>query len=149
MKDRQIQQIPLQMRVPFVSAVLHCISMTGIVFLRSSFGYSYLRPRSVFFAFAWAFILFFIYAWKEKGVWQEYRLMCFYGATAIALYLTHLLIAFFRELFRGGSHDNDSGTPHTFRILKIMGKPRTPHFEMKWHIWVQPILVFLAGLFLG
>lgn len=149
MKDRQIQQSPLQMRVPFVSAALHCISMTVIVFLRSSFGYSYLRPKSVFFAFAWAFVLFFIYAWKEKDVWQEYRLMCLYGAAAIFLYLTHMIRAFFGELFRGGAHDNDSGTPHTLRVLRMLGRPCTPQFEMKWHIWVEPIFVFLTGLFLG
>ncbi|MCW0219391.1 MAG: hypothetical protein OJI67_13785 [Prosthecobacter sp.] len=123
--------------------------MTVLVFLRSSFGYSYLRPKSVFFAFSWAFVLFFVYARYEKEVWAEYGLMCLYGAAAVALYLIHLLTAFFRELFRDGTHDHDSGTPHTLRLLRALGRPGTARFEMLWHIWVEPAFVFFAGLFLG
>jgi hypothetical protein len=149
MKDRQIQQRPLQMRIPFVSAILHCVSMTVVVFLRSSFGYAYLRPKSVFFAFSWAFFLFFIYAWKEKEVWAQYWLMCLYSAAAITLYVLHLLTSFFLELFRGGEHDYDSGTPHTLRILRYFDQPTTPLFEMNWHIWVEPGFVLFSGLFLN
>lgn len=148
MKDRQVEQSPPQMRVPIVSAVLHCVSMTVIVFLRSSFGFVYLRPKSVFFAFSWAFVLFFIYAWNEKHIWAEYSVMSLYGLAAVTLYFVHLLTAFFRELYRGGAHDNDSGTPHTIRALRIFGKPITPLFEKNWHIWAEPVFVLLSGLML-
>lgn len=149
MKDRQIQQSPLQMRIPFVSAILHCVSMTVSVFLRSSFGYAYLRPKSVFFAFSWAFVLFFIYSWNEKEVWAQYWLMCLYSLAAITLYLVHLLTAFFLELFRGGEHDHDSGTPHTLRVLRFFGRSPSPLFVMNWHIWAEPAFVLFSGLFLN
>lgn len=148
MKDRQVEQSPPQMRIPIVSAVLHCVSMTVIVFLRSAFGFVYLRPKSVFFAFSWAFVLFFIYAWHEKQVWAGYSIVCLYGMAAVALYFIHLLTAFFRELYRGGEHDHDSGTPHTLRLLRMFGRPVTPLFEKNWHIWAEPLLVLLAGLML-
>ena len=146
MKDRQVEQSPPQMRIPFVSAALHCVSMTVIVLLRSSFGFVYLRPKSVFFAFSWAFALFFIYAWYEKAVWAEYRILCLYGVVAVSLYFVHLLTAFFRELYRGGEHDHDSGTPHTIRLLRVFGRTPTPLFEMNWHLWVEPLVVLFSGL---
>ncbi len=148
MKDRQIEQSPPQLRIPFLSAFLHCVSMTVIVFLRSSFGFAYLRPKAVFFVFSWAFGLFCFYAWHEQAVWSSWWLTCFYGAAAIGLYLLHLLIAFFRELYRKGMHDHDSGTPHFLRILRLKAKPRGPLFEMNWVLWVEPSFVLLAGLVL-
>ena len=146
MKDRQVDQSPPQMRIPFISAALHCVSMTVIVLLRSSFGFSYLRPKSVFFAFSWAFVLFSIYAWYEKPVLAEYRIMCLYGLSAIAFYWVHFLIAFFRELYSEGTHDNVSGTPHTIRLLRMLGRTPTPLFEKNWHIWAEPLFVLFGGL---
>ena len=146
MKDRQGEQSPPQTRIPFISVTLHCVSMTVIVLMRSSFGFVYLRPKSIFFAFSWAFVLFSIYAWYEKPVWVEYRIMCVYGLAVITLYFLHLLIAFFRELYRGGEHDHDSGTPHTIRLLQMLGRTPTPLFEKNWHIWVEPVFVLFSGL---
>ena len=148
MKDRQVEQSPPQLRIPFLSATLHCISMTAIVALRSSFGYAYLRPKSVFFAFSWAFVLFFIYAWNEPRVWPAYRVFCLSGAVVVALYVIHLATAFFRELYRNGEHDNYSGTPHGLRIIRWSGKAVTPLLEMNWHIWFEPALILLAALML-
>ena len=41
--------------IPLISPLLHCTAMTGLVFLRRNFGYAFLRPKAIFFAFTWAF----------------------------------------------------------------------------------------------
>lgn len=146
MKDRQVPSKPPQLRIPILSAVLHCVSMTVIVFLRSSFGYAYLSPKSVFFAFSWAFTLFCLYAWHEPGAWPRYWLLCVSGLAAIALYVAHLVTAFGRELYRSGEHDHDSGTPHALRLLRRAGKGTSAAFQRNWHVWSEPGMILLAGL---
>lgn len=146
MKDRQVQASPPQMRIPFISAILHCISITAIVFMRSAFGFAYLRPRSVFFAFSWAFALFFIYAWKEKLILGKYWAVCLYGLAVVALYYIHFFTAFFRELYRSGEHDNDSGTPHTIRFLRLSGKAPSVQFQIYWQVWFEPLFVLIGSL---
>lgn len=148
MKDRQVEQSPAQSRIPVVSAVLHCVSMTVIVFLRSSFGFGFLRPRSIFFAFAWAIILFSIYAWNEPTVWRQFWALCLFGLAAATLYFIHFFTAFFREIYREGAHDNDSGKPHSLRILGFLGRQASPKLQKNWHIWGEPLLVLVAGLLL-
>lgn len=148
MKDRQAPSKPPPLRIPILSAVLHCVSMTVIVFFRSSFGYAYLSPKSVFFAFSWAFTLFCIYAWHAPGAWPRYWLLCLSGLAAIILYVTHLITAFSRELYRTGAHDHDSGTPHALRLLRRAGKAASPAFRRNWHLWVEPGVVLLASLVL-
>lgn len=142
MKDRQIEQASGQARIPIVSAVLHCVSMTALVYLRSSFGFIYLRPKSVFFAFSWAFGLFAVYAWLQPEVWRDYRAALLFGLGAILLYSLHLLISFMRELHRTGEHDHYSGTSHA---LRWMGKTPGASAEMNLHLWWEPgVLLFAA-----
>ena len=100
MKDRQVPHTPAPPRIPFVSAVLHCVSMSVVVFLRSGFGYAYLRPRSIFFASSYAFGLFLIYAWNEPGVWEKTAEIRYYGLSVVGLYVLHLIAAFFGEFLR-------------------------------------------------
>src|SRR5690606_22769981 len=76
MKDRQAEPSPSQPRIPLLSTLLHCVSMTVVVFLRSGFGFAYFRPRSVFLAGIWAFALFTVYAWNEPAVWQWSASLC-------------------------------------------------------------------------
>ena len=73
MKDVQVPLAGGEQRIPILSPVFHCCAMTVIVFFRYSFGFEFLRPRSVFFAFSWAFVLFTVYAWNEPAVWAAYR----------------------------------------------------------------------------
>ena len=105
MKDRQIQSTGAQPSVPILSPILHWLAMPAIVFLRSRFGFSFLSPKSVFFAFVWAHLLFSIYAWIEQGVWFKYWAVASFGLGAAALYLLHLMLAFSREVGRQGKHD--------------------------------------------
>jgi hypothetical protein len=147
MKDKQITAPGTEPRIPVVSATVHCIAMTVLVFLRSSFGFAYLSPKSVFFAFSWAFILFTIFAWNEPAVWRQYRSVCLFGMAAAALYWMQLLGAFLRELYRKGEHDHYSGRSHALRIISGAGT-QGALAEMNLHLWAEPAAVLLTGLVL-
>ena len=145
MKDKQVEPPSGQARIPVISPVLHCVSMTVLVYLRSTFGFAYLRPKSVFLAFSFSFILFSIYAWMEAGAWPHYRTLCVFGLGSITLYLLHLLFAFSRELYRRGEHDQYSGRSHLARIIR-RGQGTLPSFEMHLHLWAEPGAVLITGL---
>ena len=146
MRDRQVEIPTGQARIPLVSALLHCVSMSVLVYLRSSFGFVYLRSKSVFFAFSWALLLFTIYAWNEPPVWQEYRFVCVFGIGSVALYWFHLTISFVRELNRKGEHDRYSGRSHPFRLMRLWGSVATPRAEMIQHLWVEPAAVLISAV---
>ena len=148
MKDKQVEPPSGQPRIPFFSAAIHCVAITAIVYLRSSFGFAYLRPKSVFFAFTWAFVLFTIFAWMEPPIWRQYRAVCVFGAGAAALYWVHLLTAFLRELYHRGEHDHYSGTSHVLRIMRRPGRPQPRFFEMNLHLWAEPAAILFVALFL-
>ncbi len=146
MKDRQVEQSPAALRIPIISTLLHCVAMTVIVFLRSGFGYAYLRPKAVFFAFSWAFTLFTAYSWIEPGKWYANGSLCLYGMATIALYWLQLSWTFATELRGNATHDNDSGNPHTLRILGWCGAQPSPAVRNFWVIWVEPVIVLLAAI---
>jgi hypothetical protein len=145
MKDRQIQLDGGEPRIPFVSAALHCVAMTVLVFLRSSFGFVYLRPKSVFFAFSWAFVLFSIYAWNEPDVWSEYRPVCIFGAAAMSLYWIHLFVALSGQWREKGPHDRYSGDSSALRLMRRAGLSPTASLERRLHLWAEPAAVLVAA----
>lgn len=146
MKDRQVEQTLAMLRIPVISTLLHCVAMTVIVFLRSGFGYAYLRPKAIFFAFSWAFTLYSAYSWIEPGKWRMNSVLCIYGMAAIALYWLHLIVTFVTELLGTATHDNDSGKPHTLRILGWFGFRAPPAVRNFWVTWVEPAVVLIAAL---
>jgi hypothetical protein len=148
MKDRQMPLDGGEPRIPVLSAALHCAAMTDLVFLRSSFGFVFLQPKSVFFAISWAFVLFAIYAWCEAEVWTAYRAACFFGAAAMLLYWTHLAQAFARELGEKGRHDRYSGTSTALRILRLVGMSTSDRAERAFQLWGEPSVVLLAAFIL-
>lgn len=145
MKDRQVESTPAQLRIPFLSAALHLVSMTAIVFLRYSFGYAYLRPKAVFFAFSWAFSLFSIFAWQEKTVWASNRALCIFGMAAVLLYWSHLTVSYVRELCGTGKHDNDSGTPIPFGLPFLRLQDPGPEAFLKWKMLAEPAIILVAA----
>ena len=148
MKDKQIPLSNAEPRIFLVSAVLHCVCMTGLVFLRSSFGFGYLRPKSVFFAFSWAFILYAIYAWVTESVWREHRALIVFGASALCLYWLHLIIALIREWTESGEHEQYSGIPHPIRLMRLAGWTASTNLEANLRLWGEPATVLvLAVLF--
>ena len=145
MKDRQVDQSGQQARIPLLSAALHCVAMTGIVFLRSSFGYLYLRSKSVFLVFSWAFVLFSIYAWYQPGVWRAYGPVCVFGVAAVILYIVHLARAVVAQISKTAAHDQHSGTSHPVRLMRLLGKSPSPEFESKLHLWAEPGFILVAA----
>lgn len=148
MKDRQIQSAGAQPSVPIISPVLHWIAMPAIVFLRSRFGYSFLSPKSVFLAFGWASLLFFIFAWEEQGTWRSMWAVALFGVVASALYAAHLGAAFWRERERKGKHDFYSGTSHLLRVPGFSQNRGNQQFETVLHLWIEPAVILVVAVFL-
>ncbi len=146
MKDKQVEPASTQARIPLLSAVLHCVSMPALVFLRVSFGFAYLGPKSVFFAFSWALVLFTIYAWNEAETWQDYHAVVFFGAGAGALYWIHLLTAIGREFGPDAEHDTFSGKSHLLRLGRSFGVATTSKAEAIVHTWIEPAAILLAAV---
>lgn len=155
MKDLQAER-SAPGRIPFISPLLHCAAMPALVYLRSSFGYVFLRPKSVFFAFSWAFVLFCAYAWAEEGMWEKHRSPCLFGAGALLLYWGHLFVAMSQQLYRRGEHDQYSGTSHLLRLLRALGMVglesrlgmTSTKTEKHLQLWGEPLLVLLAATLL-
>lgn len=145
MKDRQIQSQGAQPSVPLLSPVLHWLALPAIVYLRSGFGFSFLSPKSVFLSFVWATVLFFIYAWLERGAWAKNWAIALFAGGASALYVIHLLAAFNRETRKQGKHDFYSGTSHLLRMPGFSQNRGNARFETVLHLWIEPALVFVAA----
>ncbi len=146
MKDVQMPRDGGEQRIPLLSPLSHCCAMTVLVFLRSSFGFNYLRPRSVFFALSWAFTLFAIYAWNEPDVWSAYHRVCIFGIAAMALYWTHLALAFSNEWTKNWRHDRHTGNSHILQILRLAGVQNAGRLEGDIHLWAEPALVLAIAV---
>jgi hypothetical protein len=142
MKDRQVQIDDTSGFIPIVSPVLHFIAMTGVVFLRSSFGIVYLRHKSVFLVFGYAQILFTVYAALEPGVFQRYRGEVIFGTAAALLYMLHLFIAVIRATRVTGEHDLYSGTSHLLRFTRN----RSEAAELRMQLGFEPALIWIVAI---
>jgi hypothetical protein len=145
MDDTLIQR-PAPTPIPVLSPTLHCVAMTAFVYLRTSFGYTFLRPKSVFIAFSWAFMLGVIIAWNEPPIWREYRAVCIFGTGAVILYCSHLWIAFSREWRKRGEDDPYPGTLRTQRLARLFGFPAVAEETLRF--WVEPGIVAFLSLVL-
>ncbi len=148
MKDQQIAATSTEPRIFLVSPVLHCVSMTSLVYLRSSFGFGYLRPKSIFFAFSWAFVLFAIYAWLDANAWREYRAALRFGIGATVLYWLHLATAFRREWSEAAAHDNFSGVSHLERLPRRPKNFEHAVGEERIRLWGEPLITIAVALFI-
>ena len=122
--------------------------MTALVYLRSSFGFVFFRPKSVFFAFSWALLLFDIFAWNEPDRWREYRAVCIFGTGTVILYWLHLFTAISRELYRSGEDDHYSGASHGLRLAKFPGIGDAVS-EKNLHLWGEPAAVLVLAALLS
>jgi hypothetical protein len=134
-------------RIPLISPLLHCVAMPALVYLRSSFGYTLFRPRTIFFSLSVAVSVLDYIAWHEPELWREYRAVCVFGAGAVALYWLHFGVTFIREIYRKSEQDDYSGTPHALRVLKRFGFSG-PAVEMNVHLWLEPAAVLLVAAIL-
>ena len=143
MKDTHVDR-PAPGKIPVVSPVLHCVAMTALVYLRSSFGLALFRPRSIFFAFSFAVAVLDYIAWNEPDIWHAYRAACIFSAGAVALYWIHFGITFLCELYSSSENDDYSGASHAFRVLRSLGFS-SPVAEMNVHLWIEPATVLLVA----
>ena len=141
--DDAVNQRPTPTPIPVLSPALHCVSMTALVYLRTSFGYTFLRPKSVFFAFSWAFVLFFIMACNEPHIWREYRAVYIFGMGAVSLYWFQFSRTFSREWRKKAVDDNFPGLSHITRLPRRSGFP-TPNDETI-RLWAEPAAVLLVS----
>lgn len=146
MKDKQIAPASAEPSIFLVSAFLHFVSMTALVYLRYSFGYAFLRPKSVFFAFSWAFILYAIYAWIDGSAWQRHRAMLLFGCGSVILYWLHFAIAFRREWRGGGEHDRYGGRSWIDWLARLLGRSSALDGEGALQLWGEPVIVASAAM---
>lgn len=145
MKDRQINSSGTPQSIPVVSPVLHWLAMPAILTMRSSFGFAFLGPKSVFLAFSWASFLFLIYAWVQRGAWASYWALALFCAATSVLYVLHLAVAFTRETQQKGKHDFYSGTSHLLRVPGFSQNKGNASFETVLHLWIEPACVFVLA----
>jgi len=143
--DRQQSQGEANTRVPVISPVLHVIAMPALVYLRCRFGYSFLRPRSVFFILGYSMVLFTIYAFWNDARWSQYAPLCFFGMVAFVLYGLHWVIAFTQQIRGTAEHDQFSGKSNLVILLQAVGVHVDPDREWTFHWWVEPAFVALLG----
>lgn len=131
-------------RIPLISPALHCVAMTALVWLRTSFGYTMFRPRSILISFAVLVAAVDYIAWHEPDIWRQYRAVCLFGGGAVALYFVHFGITFVREFGRERDRERDdySGTSHAFRVLRIFGLSEAAP-ERNAQLWAEPVAVLL------
>lgn len=149
MKDRQAEASGQLNGIPFISPCLHCVAMTAIVFLRSSFGIIYLEPKAIFGAFCLLTGYFTFMVWYEPYLWENFWFFAHYFVAACLLYLGHLAIAIFRQTDKSAEHDQFSGTSHLLRLLPATasnGKGHSPPVEQATHLWLEPTSVFVVAL---
>lgn len=138
--DYQIHKKAPQPGIPVVSAVLHVISMTVVVFLRRRFGYSYLQYISTFVAITWGLLIFTGFAWasrNENTVWQHHKWLILFTTTSLVLFFIHLAIAYFGVYLRINPHDHEAG-----KSWLETGNPSDPAIT---HLLIEPLFVFSAG----
>jgi len=148
MKDRQSDVSGQQAHIPFISPILHWLAMPGVVFLRSSFGYLYLRPKSVFLACSFTFTIFFIIAWNEPELWARAGAPMTFAFAASGLYVVHLMAAVRAQASRSGEHDTYSGKSHLLRLAQAISGEANTRFEMHLHLWIEPLIVLVAAVIL-
>lgn len=149
MKDRQTLSAGARPSVPFVSPFLHWLAMPAIVFLRSGFGFSFLRSKLVFLSFAWACILYLIYSRLEPGAWKRNWALASFGGGAALLYIVHLFWAFTSEAMKIARHDFHSGTSHLLRIPGLAEYLENGRLGIAVQMWVEPVLVLVAAIILS
>lgn len=147
MIDKQPSATPALTGIPFISPVLHVVSMPVVVFFRYGFGYSYLRPKAVFLAFAWASFLLSYIVWKEPDLQFRFGEPALFSSIAALLYLFHLAWSFIKEVRSDGQHDQFSG--HSILLIPFGSTVADSKTERIIHILGEPFVGFVAGIALS
>lgn len=143
MIDKQQEATPALTQIPFISPVLHVLSMPLLVFYRYGFGYSYLRPKAVFLAFAWASFLMSFIVWNEPGLHSRFGALAIFLSSSSLLYLLHLAWAFSKETRSKGEIDQFSG--RSFLLIPFGSTNADSETERIIHMLAEPFVAFVAG----
>src|SRR5258708_3262519 len=146
MKERQPDLGSQPGYIPVIGQLLHWIAMPAAVCLRSSFGYLFLRPRSIFLSFSLAFTLLFIVAWNEPALWRNYAAVCSFAFAVSCLYVMNLLTAFGKQVAETAEHDLYSGRSHVLRIVLGLGMPYSKSLEIYIKLWTEPAIFLVAAV---
>ena len=146
MKDRQPDLVSQPGYIPVIGQLLHWLAMPAAVCLRSSFGYLFLRPRSIFLSFSLAFTLLFIVAWNEPALWRNYGGVCSFAFAVSWLYVFQLIAAVSRQVNETAEHDLYSGVSHALRIARTFRIPYSRNLEVSIKLWLEPALFFAAAV---
>jgi len=147
MIDKQPSPTPALTGIPFISDLLHVAAMPVLVFFRYGFGYSYLRPKGVFLALAWASFLMTFIVWKEAGLHASFGALALFSSLASLLYLVHLMWSFIKETRSKGQHDQFSG--HSILLTPFGLTAANSKTERSIHMLAEPLMAFVAGFVLG
>lgn len=131
--------------IPVISPVIHCLAMPVIVLLRWRFGYSYLSPKTIFFALIFATILLDYALWHDLGLRPNLLSSALFLTAAFSAYLINLAGALICQGVGRAEHDQFSGRSY---LLVLMGKPNRPKYETLVHTSIEPLIAGIAGLVL-
>lgn len=145
MKDRQSDVSGQQAHIPFISPLLHWLAMPGVVWLRHSFGYLYLRPKSVFLASCITSTILFAIAWQEPALWMPAGIPLIFAVATSFFYVVHLCLAVIAQTSNTGEHDTYSGKSYLTRVARAFGAETAERFEMHLHLWIEPAILLLAA----
>lgn len=147
MKDAQVER-PAPKPLPFVSPALHIFAMTGLVFLRTSFGLAMFSPWYIFVALSIAFPLCFRAAkYFSINPYDQYKTVWIYGLTTITLYWLHLGICVLKQIWKKAEDDLYPGTSHFLRLLRLF-RIKQANLQVIVPLWIEPGFVLVSALFL-
>lgn len=144
MKDKQARATTPAHEIPIISQLLHFVSMPVIVFWRAGFGYSYLRPKSVFLASSFACFVAAYIVHNEASLAARFGAVSKFLAISSALYLLHLIRSLWLESRFEAKHDQYSGTSHLVRVFSTSGDDAKRIGMFK--TIVEPIITLVIGL---
>lgn len=137
MEDKQLLRKPVSTSIPVLSPILHVLAMPVLVFLRHDFGYLFLRPKSIFLALIWAFVLYAAYSFYEPEIWNANLYVSLSCGSCALIYVVHLIRAVVSQLGKA-PHDQFAGRSH----FQFLGIP-----ELILFLWFEPILVSGVAIF--
>lgn len=144
MKDSQAKaDVPGS--IPILSPLLHHFSMPLLVFLRHSFGYAFLRSKSIFLSSIFACCLLSYIVWNEPALKSRFASLSCFLLTASALYMFHLLLSLSKNAGGRGEHDQDAGSSH---LLSFLGSSPSQKSHFLVHCLAEPAIFILLAVIL-
>ena len=134
--------VALPGRIPIISPLLHFLAMPVLMFWRHSFGYSFLRPKSVFLACAFGTALGCYMVFHEPSLKAAFGDLAVFAALVSGLYVIHLIRAIGSEAAQVAGHDQYSGISW---LLALVPAKRRVRATIYVHSIIEPALTAILG----